>query len=367
MAPQREWFEKNFYEVLGVPESSTQKDISKAYRKLARQFHPDTNPDNKQAEERFKEITAAYDVVGDEAKRKEYDEIRRVGSMGGGGLRFEETGDLSDLFAQFFGGAAPGNRATRGRGAAPTRGGDIEAELSLSFSDAVYGVTTSIGLTSDAPCEVCHGSGSRPGTSPKQCSVCNGRGVTDDNQGFFSFSKPCSTCGGRGTIITDPCSICRGRGIERRPREVKVRIPAGVDNGQRIRLAGRGTPGRGGGPNGDLFVTVRVAPDKLFGRNGQHLTLDVLVTFPEAALGADIKVPTLDGEAVTIRIPPGTRPGRTFRVKGRGIAGAKSVGDLLVTVDLAVPSKLTDEEKQLIKQLHDVTHDSPRDYLGLEP
>ena len=369
MAPQREWLEKNFYEILGVPETAGQKDISRAYRKLARQFHPDTNPGNDQAEERFKGITAAYDVIGDEAKRKEYDDIRRVGSMGGGGnFRFEETGDLSDLFAQFFGGGAraPGGRSgARPRASAPVRGADLEAELSLSFTDSVYGVTTTIALSSEAPCDVCHGSGARPGTVATQCAGCNGRGVTDDNQGLFSFSKPCAACGGRGSVIADPCSQCRGTGVERRPREVKVRIPAGVDNGQRIRLAGRGAPGRGGGPAGDLLVNVRVEPDRLFGRNGANLTLDVRITFPEAALGADIRVPTLDGDPVTIRIPPGTRPGRTFRVKSRGINTGKSVGDLLVTVDIAVPSSLTAEEKGLVEALHAATHDSPREYLGL--
>ena len=368
MAPQREWFEKNYYEVLGVDEKAAAKDITRAYRKLARQHHPDANPGNDSSEERFKEISAAYDVLGDEAKRKEYDEVRRLGPMasGYGNFRFEEGGDLSGLFAQFFGGGNQGGgRASRARGAGPARGADLEAELTLSFADAVHGVTTAVHLTSDAACETCKGSGSRPGTVPQTCTACNGRGVTDENQGFFSFSQPCRACGGRGRIITDPCPDCRGSGTRRRAREVKVRVPAGVDDGQRIRLKGRGEPGRNNGPAGDLFVTVRVSPHELFGRKGDNLTLEVPVTFAEAALGSDIKVPTLDGEPVTIRIPPGTRSGRTLRVKGRGIDHGRRVGDLLVTVDVAVPTKLSAEERRAVEALAAAAKESPRDYLGL--
>jgi molecular chaperone DnaJ len=373
MAPQREWFEKNYYDVLGVSESADAKEITRAYRKLARQHHPDANPGNDQSEERFKEISAAYDVLGDEAKRKEYDEVRRLGPMaggfgqpGGGSYRFEDGGDLSGLFAQFFGGgASQGGRASRARGAGPARGADLESELTLSFVDAVHGVTTAVHLTSDAACETCNGSGARPGTIPQTCPTCNGRGVTDDNQGFFSFSQPCRDCGGRGRIITDPCPDCRGKGTRRRAREVKVRVPAGVGDRQRIRLKGRGEPGRNGGPAGDLFVTVRVSPHELFGRKANNLTIDVPVTFAEAALGSDIRVPTLDGEPVTIRIPPGTRSGRTFRVKGRGIDTGKHTGDLLVTVDVTVPSKLNADERKAVEALAAAAKESPRDYLGL--
>ena len=374
MAPQREWFEKNYYDVLGVPETAEAKEITRAYRKLARQHHPDANPGNDQSEERFKEISAAYDVLGDEAKRKEYDEVRRLGPMaggfgqpGGGNYRFEDGGDLSGLFAQFFGGAGQGGRGSRARGAGPARGADLEAELTLSFVDAVHGVTTAVHLTSDAPCETCNGSGARPGTIPQTCATCNGRGVTDDNHGVFSFSQPCRACGGRGRIITDPCPDCRGAGTRRRAREVKVRVPAGVGEGQRIRLKGRGEPGRNGGPSGDLFVTVRVSPHDLFGRKGDNLTIDVPVTFAEAALGSDIRVPTLDGEPVTIRIPPGTRSGRTFRVKGLGIDGGRHTGDLLVTVDVAVPSKLNADERKAVEALAAAAKESPRDYLKLGP
>ena len=373
MAPQREWFEKNYYEVLGVPETAASKDITRAYRKLARQHHPDANPGNDKSEERFKEISAAYEVLGDETKRKEYDEVRRLGPMAGGfgasgsgNIRFEEGGDLSGLFAQFFGGANQGGgRASRTRGAGPARGADLEADLTLSFEEAVHGATTAVHLTSDAACDTCKGTGAKPGTMPQTCTACNGRGVTDENQGFFSFSQPCRVCGGRGRVISDPCPDCRGSGTRRRAREVKVRVPAGVDDGQRIRLKGRGEPGRNGGPGGDLFVIVRVTPHELFGRKSDNLTLDVPVTFAEAALGSDIKVPTLDGDPVTIRILPGTRSGRTFRVKGRGIDTGRRVGDLLVSVDVAVPTKLSAEERRAVEALAAAAKESPRDYLGL--
>jgi molecular chaperone DnaJ len=372
MAPQREWFEKNYYDVLGVPETAPAKEITRAYRKLARQHHPDANPGNDQAEERFKEISAAYDVLGDETKRKEYDEVRRLGPMaggfggpGGGSFRFEDAGDLSGLFAQFFGGANQGRGGGRTRAAGPARGGDLEAELTLSFVDAVHGVTTAVHLTSDATCETCNGTGAKPGTVPQTCANCNGRGVTDDNQGFFSFSQPCRVCGGRGSVVTDPCSDCRGAGRRRRAREIKVRVPGGVDDGQRIRLKGRGEPGRNAGPPGDLYVTVRVTPHELFGRKADNLTIEVPVTFAEAALGSDIRVPTLDGEPVTIRIPAGTRSGRTFRVKNRGIGTGRRTGDLLVTVDVAVPTKLNAEERRAVEALAAAAKGSPRDYLGL--
>jgi molecular chaperone DnaJ len=373
MAPQREWFEKDYYQMLGVPESATAREITKRYRKLARDLHPDTNPGNTEAEERFKEVSAAYDVLGDEAKRKEYDEARRLGaSFGGfgapgserGGFRFnaEDLGDLGGIFGSVFGRMRGGpSPASRGNG--PRRGEDVEADLHLSFRDAVHGVTTSVNLTGEVACATCYGSGARPGTAPTPCPACAGRGFVDEDQGFFSFSQPCQNCGGRGSIITDPCPNCAGRGTEVRPREVKVRIPAGVDDGQRIRVKGRGTPGRSGGPPGDLYVRVHVAADPLFGRNQRDITITVPITFPEAALGTDLKVPTLDGEPVTVRIPPGTSTGKTFRVKGRGIATGKGMGNLLVTVEVAVPSRLSREERKAVEALAQLATESPRDHL----
>lgn len=377
MAAQREWFEKDYYKVLGVPESATQKDVTRAYRKLARELHPDANPGDASAEERFKEVSAAYDVIGDEAKRKEYDEVRRLGPMAGGfgpgsggpggpggpgmgGFQFD--GDLGDILGGLFGRGRGGGPS---RGAGPQRGVDLETELHLPFREAVQGLTTTLHLTSDAPCSTCHGVGARPGTTPQVCPNCRGRGVLDENQGPFSFSSPCPNCAGRGTIITDPCPTCRGSGVERRPREVKVRIPAGVDDNQKIKLKGRGGPGRNGGPPGDLYVLVHVDPDGVFGRSGRDLTLSVPVTFAEAALGTKLTVPTLDGDKVTLKIPAGTPSGKVFRVKGRGVKAGKRAGDLLVTVQVAVPPKLTREQREALEAFAAATDGSPREHLGV--
>lgn len=360
MTAQREWYEKDYYAVLGVAKDATSKEITKAYRKLARENHPDAKPGDAAAEERFKEISTAYDVLSDDAKRQEYDEVRRLGPMmGGGGTRFT-TGDggaFDDIFRMFSGGRARGGA---GSGVGPRRGSDLEASLALDFVDAVNGVTTTIHLTSDARCATCQGSGARPGSSPSMCTQCSGRGQIDDNQGFFSFSSPCPRCAGSGRVIEDPCGSCRGSGIEKRNREVKVRVPSGVSDGQRIRLQGKGTPGRNGGPSGDLFIVCRVTPHPMFGRDGSNLTVRVPVSFPEAVLGADIDVPTLEGDKVTLRIKPGTQPGSRHRVKGRGIKTAKSLGDLIVTVDVVVPTDPSDEERQAIEELARVSTIDPR-------
>jgi len=373
VAPQREWFEKDYYKVLGVPDTASAKEVTKAYRKLARQFHPDANQGDPKAEDRFKEISSAYDVVGDEAKRKEYDEARRLGPMGGAftggtgagdfeGMRFDVGGEggLGDLLGNLFGG---GGRRRGPSGTGPQRGSDLEAELNLSFVDAVHGLTTTLQLVSEVACGTCNGSGAKPGTSPRLCQVCGGRGVTADNQGVFSFSKPCYACQGRGRFVDSPCPTCSGAGVERRPREVKVRIPAGVDNGQRIRLKGRGGPGRNGGQPGDLFVTCTVAPHRLFGRDGDNLHVRVPVTFAEAALGGEVEVPTLEGPKVTLRVKPGTPSGSRQRVKGKGVVTGKGAGDLLVTFDVAVPTHLSSAERKAIEELAKVSTTSPRSHL----
>ncbi len=368
MDAQREWFEKDYYGVLGVAADASQKEITKAYRKLARQNHPDQNPGNTAAEERFKEISSAYDVLGDEAKRKEYDEVRRLGPMAGGfggggpgGFSFNvgdvQGADFGDLLGQMFGRGRSGSGTGRaGSGVGPQRGADLTAQLNLDFDDAATGLTTTLHLTSDARCSTCSGSGAKPGTHPSVCGVCGGRGVVDDNQGLFSFSSPCRNCQGRGSVISDPCSTCRGSGVERRPREVKARIPAGVTDGQTIRLPGRGAPGRGGGPAGDLLVEISVRPHERFGRSGRNLTIRMPVSFPEAALGGVIDVPTLDGSTVTLRLKPGTQSGSRHRVKGKGITTTSKregtrTGDLIVTVDVVVPSELSDEQRAAIEQL----------------
>jgi molecular chaperone DnaJ len=361
MAPQRAWFEKDYYAVLGVSADASQKDLTKAYRRLAREFHPDANPDNPAAEDRFKDISEAYDVLGDETKRAEYDEARRLGPAGAGfggfggpggngfgGARFE-AGDVGDLLGNLFGRGRAGRGA--GRGAGPARGNDLEAELTLSFMDAVAGLTTTLQLVSDAPCGTCGGSGAKPGTSPRVCTRCGGRGVVDDNQGFFSFSSPCPSCAGNGTTIDDPCPNCRGQGVERRPREVKVRIPAGVDDGQLIRLKGRGAPGRNGGPAGDLLVRCKVTPHPVFGRDGANLTVVLPITYPEAVLGAEVEVPLVSGEAVRLRVKPGTASGTRQRVRGKGVTTARGTGDLMVTFEVVVPAKITNAQRKAIEEL----------------
>jgi molecular chaperone DnaJ len=364
---QREWFEKDYYKALGVPETATEQEIRRAYRKLAKKHHPDANPGS---EDRFKEISAAYDVLSDAEKRKQYDEVRKLGPMAAGfpgadgaaqGFSFN-TDDLGDLFGNLFTRARRGGRA--GSATGPQRGPDLEAELHLAFLDAINGITTTVHLTSEAVCHTCRGSGAAPGTSPSICPQCGGRGVLEENQGLFSFSQACPRCGGRGTVVETPSPTCAGTGVERRARQVRLRLPAGVDDGQRIRLKGRGGAGRNGGPPGDLFVKVSVGPHPLFGRKGRDLTLNVPITFAEAALGAHISVPTLDG-SVTLKVPPGTRSGKTFRVKGRGVPQAKGAGDLLVTVDVAVPQHLTAAERQAIEALAEATSTSPRTHLGV--
>lgn len=352
MTAQREWFEKDYYATLGVPKDASARDVTKAYRRLARELHPDANPGDAAAEARFKEVSAAYDVVGDEERRAEYDQVRAMGPMGGGfggsggfpgGFPGGAGFDLGDLFGGMFGGRGGGGHGGR-------RGADLETRLTLSFVEAVEGVTTSVHLVSDAACATCGGNGARPGTRPTACGACGGRGVQADDQGPFSFSRPCGSCGGRGQVVEDPCGTCRGSGTERRPREVKVRIPSGVDDGQRIRLKGRGEPGRGG-PDGDLFIVVSVEPHARFGRRGDHLTVGVSITYPQAVLGAEVQVPTLDGGTVTLKVPAGTRSGQAFRIRGRGIPSKRGSGDLLATVEVHVPAELTDAERAAVEAL----------------
>jgi molecular chaperone DnaJ len=370
MAPQREWFDKDYYKTLGVDKNADAKEVTKAYRKLARELHPDANPGNASSEDRFKEVSAAYDVLGDETKRKEYDEVRRLGPMAGGfgggggggdGSFNVGTDGLGDLLGGLF------NRSRRGgpmggagsRGVGPQRGDDLRTSITLDFVSAVKGITTALHLTSDATCSTCNGVGAAPGSSPRMCTVCNGRGVNDENQGFFSFTSPCVACRGKGVVIDTPCPGCRGTGTERRPREVNVRIPAGVSDGQTIKLKGRGGPGRNGGPAGDLLVECHVQPDATFGRDGDNLTVRVPITYAEAVLGVVIDVPVIDG-SVALKLKPGTQPGSKHRVKGRGIATAKATGDLIVTIDLVVPTNPTEAEQEAARAMAEVTSVQPR-------
>lgn len=365
MAAQREWLEKDYYKVLGVPKTATDKEIARAYRKLAKQHHPDAHP-GQGSDERFKEISSAYEVLGDSAKRKEYDEVRSLAENGfagnpfsgtaggrpGAGTNFSGFGmdDLGDLLGNIFGrstrrGRGPGAESVTG----VQRGQDVETELHLPFADAVRGVMTVVNVTTDVACSTCGGTGAAPGTVPTVCSVCGGRGVVNENQGMFSFSHPCAACGGTGMRVDTPCPTCHGRGTEKRARQVKARIPPGVTDGQRIRLKGKGGAGRAGGPPGDLYLIVRVAPHPFFTQKGRDLQVRVPLTFAEATLGTTVSVPTLDGKPVALKVPAGTRSGRVFRVAGHGVPAANKPGDLLVSFDIDVPAKLSAEQKRAVE------------------
>jgi molecular chaperone DnaJ len=368
---QREWIEKDFYKELGVSSDASADEIKKAYRKLARDLHPDANPGDTKAEERFKSVSEAHAVLSDPAKRKEYDEARRLfasGGFGRGGFSpgagggFSQGGfDINDLFGgggaaadglgDLFGGLfnrGAGGGATR-TSSRPRRGSDVETETTLEFREATLGVTVPLRLTSPSPCTTCHGSGAKPGTSPRVCPRCNGTGIVSRNQGAFGFSEPCDDCRGTGSIIDSPCEVCHGNGVTNRTRTITVRVPAGVSDGQKIRLAGQGEAGLRGAPSGDLFVTVRVRPDKVFGRNGDDLTVVVPVSYGELVLGTTVSVPTLEGR-VGVKIPAGTADGRILRVRGRGVPKrGGGAGDLLVTVKIAVPQKLDDPAVDALK------------------
>ncbi len=370
---RREWFEKDYYQVLGVPKNASQAEIKKAYRKLARKHHPDANPGNKEAEERFKEISAAYDVVGDGDKRKQYDQVRDMaasgfpsgGVPGGGRVRFEDVGfdvgDLGDLFGGLFG------RSRRGaRRSPPIRGADLETETTVSFDEAMAGTTVPIRIQGPAPCQTCGGSGAAPGTIPVTCPQCRGTGMVEANQGFFQIEQPCPRCNGTGRAIEQLCPTCRGTGSRRLTRSFQVKVPAGVQDGARIRLAGRGEPGPGSAAAGDLYVRVHVRPHPFFGRKGSDLTVELPVTYAEAALGANVEVPTLNGP-VRMRVPAGTASGKTFRLKDKGAPKRSGRGDLLVTIRVEVPTKLSKDEKELLKRLQEAgKKESPRRHLGIE-
>jgi molecular chaperone DnaJ len=371
----RDYVEKDYYAALGVPKDASQADIKKAYRKLARQHHPDANKGDAASEEKFKVISEAYDVLSDETKRREYDEARAL--FGSGGFRVPGGGngqgvpfDLSDLFGggnanggglgDIFGTIFGGRRPQSAR-----RGADVEAEATLSFEDAAHGVTVPLQLSSPAACPTCHGSGAKPGTATRVCPACSGTGSQSRNAGGFAFAEPCRECRGRGLLIDDPCATCAGTGQAISTRTLRARIPAGVKDGQRIRLAGKGQPGDRGGPAGDLLVTVHVTPHTIFGRKGDNLTLTLPVTFPEAALGATVRVPTLDAGPVTVKIPAGTTSGRTLRVRGKGLRRRDgSHGDLLVTVEVAVPQKLSDQARAALASYAAAQNDDPRAHLS---
>jgi molecular chaperone DnaJ len=358
---------KSLYEVLGVAKNASPDEIKKAYRKLARQFHPDRNPGDKDAEERFKEVQTAYDVLSDPEKRKQYDAFgsadgRRAGPGGftWSGAEGFDLGDLGDLFGGLFGrgrGGRQQQQQPRGQ-----RGADVEAQINLSFEDALRGLETRIPVETETACRECGGTGAKPGTAAKICPDCNGRGVLAESQGLFALSQPCPRCRGNGTVIEDPCPRCAGSGRERRTRRYTVKIPAGVRDGTRIRLKGKGEAGYGGAPAGDLYVVTRVADSPIYERRGADLVVNVPVTFAEAALGASVEVPTPEGP-VSLRIPAGSQDGKLIRIRGRGAPKLKGGGrgDVLARVRVSVPTKLTKAEREAIENLQKVSRHDPRE------
>jgi molecular chaperone DnaJ len=385
----KDWIEKDFYASLGVAKDATPEEMKKKYRKLARELHPDKNPGDKKAEDKFKEVSEAYDVLSDPTKRQEYDEARALfasggygprggaGGFGAGGFGGGRGGGYNVNYEDLFGGDQGGfgdflgglfNRGGTTRSRQPRRGSDLESSATLSFADSLDGVTLPLHLSEDAPCTMCHGTGAKAGTTPSVCPTCGGNGQVSRNAGGFAFAEPCPTCQGRGLYVEDPCTLCHGSGRGKKTRKVQARIPAGVKDGSRIRLKGKGTPGEQGGPNGDLFIKVTVTPDKLFARKGDNLTVTMPVTFAEAALGADIAVPVPRGGTVNMRIPAGTTTGRTFRIKGKGIRGKDGKNhDVLAVVEVAVPQNLNAEAKSALEAYAAATsdHDPRKDVYAL--
>ena len=353
---------KDLYDVLGVKKNAGTDEIKKAYRKLARQYHPDRNPGDGAAEERFKEVQGAYDVLSDAEKRKQYDTFGAAGAGAGrgpGGVNVNvgdfDFGDLGDIFGGIFGGGGAGGRARTRSQARSQKGADVEAQVSLSFEDSLRGLSVQVPVDLETSCGECGGSGARPGTAPKICPECNGRGVTSESQGLFALSSPCSRCRGNGTVIEQPCAKCGGSGHERRTKRYAVKIPPGVKDGTRIRLKGKGEASPNGGPPGDLHVVTRVEASPLYERRGADLLVDVPVSFSDAALGGTVDVPTPEG-TVSLKIPAGSEHGKLLRIRGRGApklnGGGK--GDVLARVRVNVPKRVSKRERELLEELRKV-------------
>jgi molecular chaperone DnaJ len=362
------------YSVLGVDRKASPDEIKKAYRKLARQYHPDRNPGDDSAEERFKEVQSAYDIVGDPDKRKQYDRggiFFGSGGRGGGPTTgtgagtgaggfggFEAAGGFGDILSNLFGRAGGGTAGARTR---PEKGADLDAEVTVSFEDAITG--TQVPLTVQAPsrCTTCHGTGAKPGTSPKVCPRCQGRGLESQGQGLFSISQPCTRCGGAGTVIEDPCPTCHGEGVVRMAKRYRVNIPPGVREGSRVRLAGKGAPGPNNGPSGDLFVVTHVKDSPVFQRKGDNVEVEVPLTIPEAIRGAEVEVPTLHGSK-RLRVPAGTQHGTVQRLRGEGPPrlGGKGRGDIHYRFVIDVPASLNSEQSEAVEKLSQVMNGNPR-------
>jgi molecular chaperone DnaJ len=358
----------DYYKELGVGKNASDEEIKKAYRKLARQYHPDSNAGDKQAEERFKRISQAHDVLSDPDKRKAYD--RGSGPFGGFAGGFDPgsfSGGFGDIISDLFGRA--GGAGGRGQGSVrgqprKSRGRDLETEVSLSFDQAVNGAQVPLAVPTSQPCPTCHGSGAKPGTTPRVCPVCEGRGIESESQGIFSISQPCSNCHGSGTVIDEPCPTCNGTGAQRSVRRLRVNIPAGVRDGSRIRLAGKGEPGLRGAEPGDLFVITRVSESTVFKRNGDNLEVEVPLTIPEALKGGVIEVPTLKGSK-RLKVPAGTKHGTVQRLRGEGPQrlNGKGRGDIHYRFVIEVPASLSPEQSEAVERLSQVMNGDPREKL----
>jgi molecular chaperone DnaJ len=352
---------RDFYEILGVAKTASEEDIKKAYRKLAMKYHPDRNPDNKEAEEKFKEVKEAYEMLTNPEKREAYDRYGHAGvdpNMGAGGFGGfgGGAGGFGDAFGDIFGDIFGGGRAGRSSGPQVYRGADLRYNLEITLEQAAHGFDTTIRVPSWDKCDTCHGSGAKPGTSPVTCSTCHGHGQVRMQQGFFSIQQTCPKCHGSGKVIPEPCAACGGAGRIKRNKTLEVKIPAGIDDGMRIRSTGNGEPGTNGGPPGDLYVEIHIKPHQVFQREGDDLHCTMPISFTKAALGGEIEVPTLSGK-VSFTVPEGTQTGKTFRLKGKGIKGVRSgyTGDLFCHVVVETPVKLTEKQKDILREFDRLT------------
>jgi molecular chaperone DnaJ len=350
---------RDFYETLGVAKNSSEEEIKKAYRKLAMKYHPDRNPDNKESEEKFKEVKEAYEMLTNPEKREAYDRYGHAGvdpNMGGGGGFGAGAGGFADSFGDIFGDIFGGGGRSRNAGPQVYRGADLRYNLEITLEQAAHGFDTTIRVPSWDKCDTCHGSGAKPGTAPSTCTTCAGHGQVRMQQGFFSIQQTCPKCHGSGKVITDPCAPCGGAGRIKRNKTLEVKIPVGIDNGMRIRSSGNGEPGTNGGPAGDLYVEIHIKPHAVFQREGDDLHCEMPISFTKAALGGEIEVPTLSGK-VSFTIPEGTQSGKTFRLKGKGIKGVRSgyAGDLFCHVAIETPVKLTEKQKDLLRDFEKST------------